>query len=139
MQPMNQLVIRNKAQELVFRFLGGLLLFSVGLQLFIHNPKGAIFWILTIVFILAAILLFTLNLGALINRMTADQGILTIRWNTKIFKKHIRIDQITSITEDKRFIRIIMKDGHAIRLPVKLIDPDKRQEIRKFLKTNTGF
>ncbi len=139
MQPMNQLVIRNKAQELVFRFLGGLLLFSVGLQLFIHNPKGAIFWILIIVFILAAILLFTLNFGALINRLTADQGILTIRWNTKIFKKHLRIDQITSITEDKRFIRITLKNGHTVRLPVRLMDPDKRREIRKFLKTNTGF
>jgi len=136
---MNQLVIRNKAQEFLFRFLGGLLLFSVGLQLFIHSPKSAIFWILIIVFILAAILLFTLNFGALINRLTADQGILTIRWNTKLFKKHLRIAQITSITEDKRFIHINLKNGHAVRLRVRLIDPDKRREIRKFLKTNTGF
>jgi len=136
---MNQLVIRNKAQEFLFRFLGGLLLFSVGLQLLIHSPKNAIFWIMIIVFILAAILLFTLNFGALINRLTADQGILTIRWNTKIFKKHLRIDQITSITEDKRFIHINLKNGHAVRLRVRLIDPDKRREIRKFLKTNTGF
>ena len=136
---MNQLVIRNKAQEFLFRFLGGLLLFSVGLQLFIHNPKSAIFWILVVVFILAAILLFTLNFGGLINRLTADQGILTIRWNTKLFKKHLRIDQITSITEDKRFIRVTLKSGQTVRLPVRLIDPDKRREIRKFLKTNTGF
>lgn len=136
---MNQLVIRNKAQEFLFRFVGGLLLFSVGLQLFIHSSKSAIFWILIIVFILAAILLFTLNFGALINRITADQGVLTIRWNTKLFKKHIRIDQITNITEDKRFIRITLKNSHTVRLRVRLIDPDKRREIRKFLKTNTGF
>lgn len=136
---MNQLVIRNKAQEFLFRSLGGLLLFSVGLQLFIHNPKSAIFWILIVVFILASILFFTLNFGTLINRLTADQGILTIRWNTKLFKKHLRIDEITGITEDKRFIRISLKHGHTVRLPVRLIDPDKRREIRKFLKTNTGF
>jgi hypothetical protein len=136
---MNQLVIRNKAQELVFRFVGGLLLFSVGLQLFIHSPKRAMFWILVVVFILTAIIFFTLNFGALINRITADQGILTIRWNTKIFKKHLRIDEITDITEDKRYIRISMKDGHTVRLPVRLMEPDKRREVRKFLKTNTGF
>jgi hypothetical protein len=88
---MNQLVIRDKAQELVYRFLGGLLLLSVGLQLFIHSPKRAMFWILVVVFILAAILFFTLNFGTLINRITADQGILTIRWNTKLFRKHLRI------------------------------------------------
>lgn len=136
---MNQLVIRNKPQELVFRFLGGLLLFSVGLQLFIHSPKTAIFWILVGIFILTAILFFTLNFGALINRITADQGILTIRWNTKIFKKHLRIDEIASITENKRFIHISMKDGHTVRLPVRLMEPDKRREVRKFLKSNTGF
>jgi len=136
---MNQLVIRDKAQEFLFRSLGGLLLLSVGLQLFIHSPKSLIFWILIIVFILIAILFFTLNFGALINRLTVNQGILTVRWNTKIFKKHLRIDQILSITEDKRCIRIEMKDGHTLRLPVRLLDPDKRREIRKFLKTQTGF
>ena len=136
---MNQLVIRDKAQELVYRFLGGLLLLSVGLQLFIHSPKRAMFWILVVVFILAAILFFTLNFGTLINRITADQGILTIRWNTKLFRKHLRIDEITSISEDKRYIRISMKDGHTVRLPVRLMEPDKRREVRKFLKSNTGF
>ena len=136
---MNQLVIRDKAQEYVFRFLGGLLLFSVGLQLFMHSPKRAVFWIMVVLFILAAILFFTLNFGALINRLTADHGILTVRWNTKIFKKHLPIDQITEITEDKRYIRIKMKDGHTICLPVKLMDADKRRAARRFLKENTGL
>jgi len=136
---MNQLVIRDKAQELVYRSLGGLILLSVGLQLFVHNPKSAVFWILVVVFVLAAILLFTLNFGALINRITADQGILTIRWNTKLFKKHLRIDEITSITEDERCIRITTKNGHTVRLPVRLMEPDKRNEVRKFLKSNTGL
>lgn len=91
------------------------------------------------VFIITAIIFFTLNFGALINRITADQGILTIRWNTKIFKKHLRIDEIASIAEDNRYIRILMKDGHTVRLPVRLMEPDKRREVRKFLKTNTGI
>lgn len=136
---MNQLVIRDKAQEYIFRFLGGLTLLGVGIQLFVQSPKTAIFWILVVVFILAAILFFTLNFGALINRITADRGILTIRWNTKIFKKHLPIDQIAEITEDRRFIRITMKDGSTIRLHVKLMDADKRRAARRFLKENTGL
>lgn len=136
---MNQLVLRDKAQEYVFRFLGGLTLLGVGLQLFIHSPKKAIFWILVAVFIIAAILFFTMLLGALISRLTTDRGILTIRWHTKIFKKHLRIDQIAEITEDKNNIRIIMKDGHKVRLPVRLMESDKRTAVRRFLKEQTGL
>lgn len=136
---MNQLVLRDKALEFVYRFLGGLLLFSVGLQLFIHSPKKTIFWILAVVFILAAVLFFTLIFGALINRITADAGILTIRWNTRIFKKRLRIDRITEITEDNRFIHIRQQDGRDFRLMVKYLEPDKRRAVRKFLKEVTGF
>jgi len=136
---MNQLVLRDKAQEYIFRFLGGLALLAVGIQLLTNSPKRAIFWILVVVFILAGILLLTLNFGALVNRLTVDRGILTVRWNTKIFKKHIRIDEIAEITEDKRYIRIIKTDGRSIRLPVRLLDRDKRRAIRKFLKENTGM
>ena len=59
---MNQLVLRDKAQEYVFRFLGGLTLLGVGIQLFVQSPKTAIFWILVVVFI-AAIIFLTLNWG----------------------------------------------------------------------------
>lgn len=136
---MNQLVLRDKAREFVFRFLGGLLLFAVGLELFIYSPKKTIFWILVVIFIIAAILFFTLNFGTLINRITSDAGILTIRWNTRVFKKHIRIDQIKEITEDKRYINIIKQDGKRFRLIVKHLDPDKRLMVRKFLKEATGL
>ena len=131
---MNQLVLRDKVQEYLFRFLGVLTLLSVGLQLFIQSPKTAIFWMLAVVFILVAIFFLTLNFGALINRITADRGILTIRWNTKILKKRLPIDQIAEITEDERYIRITMKDGSNIRLHVKHMDADKRRAARKFLK-----
>ncbi len=136
---MNQLVLRDKAQEYIFRFLGGLTLLGVGLQLFTQSPKKAIFWIQAVVFILVAILFFTMFFGTFINRLTADRGILTVRWNTKIFKKHLRIDQIAEITDDRHYIRIIMKDGHIVRLPVKLMDADKRNAARRFLKENTGL
>ena len=136
---MNQLVLRDKVQEYLFRFLGVLTLLSVGLQLFIQSPKTAIFWMLAVVFILVAIFFLTLNFGALINRITADRGILTIRWNTKILKKRLPIDQIAEITEDERYIRITMKDGSNIRLHVKYMDADKRRAARKFLKENTGL
>ncbi len=136
---MNQLVLRDKTHEYVFLFLGGLTLLSVGIQLFIHNPRETIFWILFAVFIMAAILLLIIGFGGLINRITADAGILTIRWNTKIFKKHIWINEIAGITEDKNYIRILTKDGKSIRLRVKLLEPDKRRAIRKFLKENTSF
>lgn len=104
-----------------------------------HSPREPLFWIMAAIFVLAAILFFTLLFGNLISRLTSDAGVLTIRWNTKIFKKHVRIDQIAEITEDKRFIRIIQKDGKAIRLPVRLMEPDKRRAVRKFLKEVTGF
>jgi ABC-type transport system involved in multi-copper enzyme maturation permease subunit len=136
---MNQLVVRNKAQEFVSRSLGGLLLLSVGLQLFIYSPKRPIFWLLAVIFVLAAILFFTMFFGVLISRLTSDAGVLTIRWNTKIFKKHVRIDEIAEITDDKRFIRIRQKNGKTIRLPVRLMEPDKRNAVRKFLKETTGF
>ena len=136
---MNQLVLRDKVQEYLFRFLGVLTLLSVGLQLFIQSPKTAIFWMLAVVFILVAIFFLTLNFGALINRITADRGILTIRWNTKILKKRLPIDQIAEITEDERYIRITMKDGSNIRLHVRHMDADKRRAARKFLKENTGL
>lgn len=136
---MNQLVLRDKVQEYLFRFLGVLILLSVGLQLFIQSPKTAIFWMLAVVFILVAIFFLTLNFGTIINQITADRGILTIRWNTKIFKKRLPIDQIAEITEDERYIRITMKDGSNIRLHVKHMDADKRRAARKFLKENTGL
>jgi len=136
---MNQLVLRDKTQEYVFRFLGGLLLLSTGLQLFVYSPKRPVFWILAVVFVLVAILFFTNFFGTLINRLTSDAGTLTIRWNTRLFRKHVRIDEIAEITEDKRFIRIIQKNGKSIRLPVRLLEPDKRRAARKFLKEATGF
>ncbi len=136
---MNQLVVRDKASEFVFRFLGGLLLLAVGLQLFTYNPRSGMFWILAIVFILVALSFFTNHFGILIIRLTSDAGVLTIRWNTKLFKKHVHIHEITSITEDKRRICIVLKSGKSIRLPVRLMDPDKRRAVRKFLKESTGF
>lgn len=136
---MNQLVVRDKASEFLSRFLGGLLLLAVGLQLFIYSPRRGMFWILFIVFILVALSLFTNHFGILIIRLTSDAGILTIRWNTKLFKKQVRVHEITDITEDKRCIRISLKNGKSIRLPVRLMDPDKRRAVRKFLKENTGF
>jgi len=97
------------------------------------------FWILFIVFILVALSFFTHHFGILIIRLTSDAGVLTIRWNTKLFKKQVRIHEITEITEDIRCIRIVLKSGKSIRLPVRLMDPDKRRAVRKFLKENTGF
>ena len=136
---MNQIVVRDKAQEFVFRGLGGLLLLSVGLQLFIYSPRQPLFWLLAVIFVLVAIIFFTMFFGVLISRLTSDKGVLTIRWNTMIFKKHVRIDEIAEITEDKRFIRIRQKNGKSIRLPVRLMEPDKRNAVRKFLKEATGL
>ncbi|MDX9774299.1 MAG: hypothetical protein RBT02_12905 [Bacteroidales bacterium] len=136
---MNQLVLRDKAQEYIFRFLGGLTLLGVGIQLFTNSSRRAIFWILVVVFIVVAIMFLTLLMGAYVNRLTVERGRLTVRWNTIIFKKHIRIDEITGVTEDKNFIRILKKDGKSIRLRVRLLDRDRRRTVRKFLKENTGF
>jgi hypothetical protein len=90
------------------------------------------------VFVLAAVLFFALP-GSMTSRITADAGVLTIKWYSSLFKKHIRIDNITGITEDRRFIYISTKDGGTVRLRIKLMDHDKSRSARKFLKQNTGF
>lgn len=136
---MTHLTLRDKGQEYVFRFLGALTLLGVGLQLFTYSPKKAFFWVLVATFILAAILLFTMMFGALRSKLTADQGMLTIRWNTRFFKKHLRIDQIREITEDKRFVRIILKEGKTVRLPVRLMESDQRKSLRRFLEENADL
>lgn len=125
--------------ELIHRFLAALLVLSSGLQLFIYSPKRAVFWILFTVFILAAILLFTMHLGVLASRLSSDNGVLTIRWKSWLFRRHLLIGDITGITEDRRFIRIRHKGGKETRLPVKLVEPDQRREVRIFLKSVTGF
>lgn len=135
---MNQLVIRNKRQEFLFRFLGGLMLLGAGLQLFVARPRSAVFWIQMAVFVLAAALFFALP-GSMTSRITADAGVLTIKWYSKMFKKHIRIDKITGIDEDSRFIYISTSDSGITRLRIKLMDHDKSRSVRKFLKQSTGF
>ena len=135
---MNQLVIRNKRQEFLFRFLGGLMLLGAGLQLFVARPRSAVFWIQMAVFVLAAALFFALP-GSMTSRIKADAGVLTIKWYSKMFKKHIRIDKITGIDEDSRFIYISTSDSGITRLRIKLMDHDKSRSVRKFLKQSTGF
>lgn len=135
---MNQLVIRNKRQEFLFRFLGGLMLLGAGLQLFVARPRSAVFWIQMAVFVLAAALFFALP-GSMTSRITADAGVLTIKWYSRLFKKHIRIDKITGIDEDSRFIYISTSDSGITRLRIKLMDHDKSRSVRKFLKQSTGF
>lgn len=135
---MNQLVIRNKRQEFLFRFLGGLMLLGAGLQLFVARPRSALFWIQMAVFVLAAALFFALP-GSMTSRITADAGVLTIKWYSRLFKKHIRIDKITGIDEDSRFIYISTSDSGITRLRIKLMDHDKSRSVRKFLKQSTGF
>jgi len=73
------------------------------------------------------------------SRISADAGVLTVKWYSRLFKKHIRIDKIKEISEDPRYILIYTVDGEIIRLRVKLMDHDKRQAARKFLKEVTGF
>jgi len=114
------------------------MLLGAGLQLFVSRPRSALFWIQMAVFVSAAVLFFALP-GSMTSRITADAGVLTIKWYSNLFKKHIRIDNITGITEDRRFIYISTRDGGIVRLRIKLMDHDKSRSARKFLKQNTGF
>ena len=114
------------------------MLLGAGLQLFVARPRSAVFWIQMAVFVLAAALFFALP-GSMTSRITADAGVLTIKWYSKMFKKHIRIDKITGIDEDSRFIYISTSDSGITRLRIKLMDHDKSRSVRKFLKQSTGF
>ena len=136
---MKQLVLRNKTYETIYRALG--LMWLVMLIIFIATADNRTwnFWLNVILLLVLAAGFLSLNFGTLVNRLTADKGVLTIRWYTKTVRAIISIDEIEDIHMDGNYIRIMLKSGKIIRLPTRMLEFDEKRTVRKFLKEVTGF
>jgi hypothetical protein len=136
---MKQLVLRNKTYETIYRALG--LLWLVMLIIFIATADNRTwnFWLNVILLLVLAAGFLSLNFGTLVNRLTADKGVLTIRWYTKTVRAIISIDEIEDIHMDGNYIRIMLKSGKVVRLPTRMLEFDEKRTVRKFLKEVTGF
>jgi hypothetical protein len=136
---MKQLVLRNKTYETIYRALG--LLWLVLLIIFIATADSGTwnFWLNVILLLVLAAGFLSLNFGTLVNRLTADKGVLTVRWYTKTARAIISIDEIEEIHTDDNYIRIMLKSGKTVRLPTRMLEFDEKRAVRKFLKEVTGF
>jgi len=136
---MKQLVLRNKTYETIYRALG--LLWLVMLIIFIATADSRTwnFWLNVILLLVLAAGFLSLNFGTLVNRLTADKGVLTIRWYTKTVRAIISIDEVEDIHMDGNYIRIMLKSGKVVRLPTRMLEFDEKRTVRKFLKEVTGF
>src|SRR5665648_408437 len=130
---MKQLVLRNKNYELVYRLMGGLLIISFLLQIIISGPRSWRFWVNAVCLLFTAAFFISLNFGALINRLTVQDELLVVRWYSKIFKKRVPLGDISEITGDDNFIRIILKSGKPVKLPVSMFEPSEIRSVYKFL------
>jgi hypothetical protein len=136
---MKQLVLRNKTYETIYRALG--LRWLVMLIIFIATADSRTwnFWLNVILLLVLAAGFLSLNFGTLVNKLTADNGVLTIRWYTKTVRAIISIDEIEDIHTDQNYIRIKLKSGKIVRLPTRMLEFDEKRTVRKFLKEVTGF
>jgi len=136
---MKQLVLRNEGREMVNRIACILLLVSGGIQIIISDPGSWRFWFSLAYVIFLAAFLITHNFGTLINRLAVQDQFLVVRWYSKILKKRIPLEDISGITGDDDFIRIILKSGKPVKLPVKMLDPQEIRSVYKFLEENRVY
>ena len=136
---MKQLVLRNTTYEMVYRAIGIICLVMVIVIIITGNRSGWDFWLQILILLLLAIFFISLNFGTLVNRITADKGVLIIRWYSKPGRVKVRIDEIEGILADENNIRIKMKSGRTVRMPTHMLDFDEKHATRKFLKEATGY
>ncbi len=136
---MKQLVLRNKTYEMIYRALGLVMLIVLIIFIATGDSGSWNFWLNIILILLMAVLFLSLNFGTLVNRLSADSGVLTIRWYSKTVRSFVRIDDIEDIRADENYIRIVLKSGKIVRLPTRMLEFDEKRAVRKFLKEVTGF
>lgn len=136
---MKQLVLRNTHYERFYRALGLVCLVMAIVLIILGNKKDWSSWLQLIAMLLLAFVFISLNYGTMVSRMTAYQGVLTIRWYSRPGRIIVRIDEIEEILTDEGYIRIITKSGKTVRLPVRMLDFDEKHAARKFLKETTGY
>ena len=136
---MKQLVLRNTLYERIYRSLGIVFLVMIIVILLTGDKDKWWFWLLTVSFLLMGLLFISLNFGTLINRITAENGKLIIRWSDKLARVTVRIDDIEEILADTYAVQIILKSGRKVRLPTRMLEFEEKRAVRKFLKETTSF
>ena len=136
---MKQLVLRNSLYERIYRSLGIVCLIMVIIIIITGDNNDWSFWIQIVAMLLLGLAFLSLNFGTLVNRLTVEKGVLTIRWYTKPMRIILPIHEIDEILADENFVRIVMKNGRIIRLPTGMLEFEEKRAVRKFLKETTGF
>ena len=136
---MKQLVLRNSLYEKIYRSLGVVCMVMVIVIIMTGDKDAWSFWIQIIAMLLVGLAFLSLNFGSLINRLTVEKGMLTIRWYTRPGQTAIKIHEIEEILADENSVRIILKSGRTVRLPTGMLEFDEKRAVRKFLKETTGF
>ncbi len=136
---MKQLVLRNSLYERIYRSLGLVCMVMVIVIIMTGDKDAWSFWIQIIAMLLVGLAFLSLNFGSLINRLTVEKGMLTIRWYTRPGQTAIKIHEIEEILADENSVRIILKSGRTVRLPTGMLEFDEKRAVRKFLKETTGF
>jgi hypothetical protein len=136
---MKQLVLRNSLYEKIYRSLGVVCMVMVIVIIMTGDKDAWSFWIHIIAMLLVGLAFLSLNFGSLINRLTVEKGMLTIRWYTRPGQTAIKIHEIEEILADENSVRIILKSGRTVRLPTGMLEFDEKRAVRKFLKETTGF
>ncbi len=136
---MKQLILRNSLYERIYRSLGIVCLVMVIVIIITGDKNEWSFWIQIVAMLLLGLAFLSLNFGTLVNRLTVEKGVLTIRWYTKPMRIIRPIHEIDEILADENFVRIVMKNGRIIRLPTGMLEFEEKRAVRKFLKETTGF
>ncbi|HQB37228.1 MAG: hypothetical protein IPI37_03920 [Bacteroidales bacterium] len=136
---MKQLILRNSLYERIYRSLGIVCLVMVIVIIITGDKNEWSFWIQIVAMLLLGLAFLSLNFGTLVNRLTVEKGVLTIRWYTKPMRIILPIHEIDEILADENFVRIVMKNGRIIRLPTGMLEFEEKRAVRKFLKETTGF
>lgn len=136
---MKQLVLRNTTYEKIYRALGIVMLVMLIIVIITGDYSEWVFWVQVLAMLLLAGAFISLNFGTLVNRLTVDTGRLTIRWYNRPAKLTVSIEDIEEIGADESFVRIVLKTGRIIRLPIGMLEFDEKRAVRKFLKEATGI
>ncbi|HNX65897.1 MAG TPA: hypothetical protein PKH02_03390, partial [Bacteroidales bacterium] len=79
---MKQLILRNSLYERIYRSLGIVCLVMVIVIIITGDKNEWSFWIQIVAMLLLGLAFLSLNFGTLVNRLTVEKGVLTIRWYT---------------------------------------------------------
>lgn len=136
---MEKLVLENRGQRFIYRFVG-ILLYIAGITNFLSalsdNGISAIFN--TIIDLIAGTAFVTLNFGTIRNSVEKLDDTLVIHWHNRIRKMIIPVTSVKEIKGDDYNIFIILKEGKPVKLSARGLEFDEHHAVVKFLRKTTG-